>query len=1142
MVKIRFRLLANRVIWGLLSLALVVAMLGKSNATQIGAQGLGPDRIFAVTRNSDSLTSSIWEINPTTGDARQILSLGYSHLGTPRSAFSENELSAFNLGIERGIIQGRTADDMGMIQNIRRVWLFEVNRLLAEISYEVCDRRPGGDCYGYFEFIEVDAITGDYTSLFQVDFHHSIAEQWEGCRPSVYVDTVLLNPTQEKLAFTLKPVDPCYPFPDASYGYLVDYSSHPVQQTPIPFADGISWSPDGNTLAYFTKEACHDSVCDTSIRVLTPSIGAVPVTLINSTLYDLTPLFTAWRDERTVLFQWRDTASSEAPLLLAWHDILDKSIVFDSMPQAFFPASVYYLNHEQSYLFGLSTPDRSLLAMPTEKAFAVDQSFPDIGRVFYNSRYDDFLITIDREIQNAVLIDANMGALSLPLSSLLASYPGEVITFVSPGALTSLNCTFAIAAGDVAGLISAIEAANVNPDPETICLATGSTYTLTAAHNTTSGGNGLPAITTDITIVGNGATITRDSAAAPFRLLFVDTMGNLTLEDVTLSNGLASLGEPGDDGGAIYSLGSLTLVDSTLTANTANADGGGILSDGTLTIEGTSRIEGNAAADDGGGIYAAGGTLTVTDATIAANSAGDQGGGIRSVTCSVTLTNASLTGNNASSASGGGLYATSTALTIHGGTISGNVANTGGGLYLTNSPSSAQIDGGVQIVNNSATSGGGLYLSEDGQAALTNVRVAGNQASSSSAGIRMGGILTITDSEISNNGSAMQPGSGGGIRASGALTIINSTLTGNQVSSSSGLGAGIYVADGGTVSVSGGEVSDNHAYRGGGFYVTGSLSLSTTVSENSATGHGGGLYVSTGTATADYCTFTGNTSLVTGGGIYNNALLQAANTIFSGNSAQDRAGAVYAGSVVDSWVHSSCISGNTSPNTGGVYSGPTGFNATNNWWGAADGPSGAGSGSGDAVNNRVVVTPFLTTGCPAGAGAQTEQGIMTLRAPVPMSVTSKALEPQQLPIETAFEDETGWRATGTWLLDTLSGHNAAPSWAANTVPRDQTSILELLAPVELGRARSPRLTFWQRGQIAASDMVMVEVLPEDETDWVVIDRQTSLPTDWTPRKVDLSAYRGQTVQLRVRVVAGGELSVGDRTLGLWLDDLSITSR
>jgi nitrous oxidase accessory protein NosD len=35
--------------------------------------------------------------------------------------------------------------------------------------------------------------------------------------------------------------------------------------------------------------------------------------------------------------------------------------------------------------------------------------------------------------------------------------------------------------------------------------------------------------------------------------------------------------------------------------------------------------------------------------------------------------------------------------------------------------------------------------------------------------------------------------------------------------------------------------------------------------------------------------------------------------------------------------------------------------AENNWWGAASGPSGAGPGSGDAVNASVDFTPFLTT-------------------------------------------------------------------------------------------------------------------------------------------------------------------------------------
>lgn len=79
------------------------------------------------------------------------------------------------------------------------------------------------------------------------------------------------------------------------------------------------------------------------------------------------------------------------------------------------------------------------------------------------------------------------------------------------------------------------------PDPDTICLTAGSTYTLTAVHNTASGANGLPPITTDIILIGNGATIARDAAAPPFRLLFVDTAGALTLEDATLAGGLAGV-------------------------------------------------------------------------------------------------------------------------------------------------------------------------------------------------------------------------------------------------------------------------------------------------------------------------------------------------------------------------------------------------------------------------------------------------------------------------------------------------------------------------------------------------------------------------------------------------------------------------
>ena len=115
---------------------------------------------------------------------------------------------------------------------------------------------------------------------------------------------------------------------------------------------------------------------------------------------------------------------------------------------------------------------------------------------------------------------------------------------------------------------------------------TASTYTLTAADNSTDGSNGLPSITADITVTDNGETITRDPAAASFRIFHVAAQGSLTLEYVTLSNGVATGTTSSGDGGAIRNLGTLTINNSTITGstiinNTAVDDGSGVFSEGS---------------------------------------------------------------------------------------------------------------------------------------------------------------------------------------------------------------------------------------------------------------------------------------------------------------------------------------------------------------------------------------------------------------------------------------------------------------------------------------------------------------------------------------------------------------------------------
>jgi hypothetical protein len=159
-------------------------------------------------------------------------------------------------------------------------------------------------------------------------------------------------------------------------------------------------------------------------------------------------------------------------------------------------------------------------------------------------------------------------------------------------------------------LIEAIRTADHVPDSVVLVLPVNTIYTLTApdsSHATVEdnnwyGPNGLPAIDNPkgITIEGNGSTIQRSTAdgTPAFRLFYVSgglegelPLGRLTLNNLTLANGLAKggngyLGGGGGmgAGGAIFTQGTLQLNGVTLKNNEAlggrgaagiGGDGGG---------------------------------------------------------------------------------------------------------------------------------------------------------------------------------------------------------------------------------------------------------------------------------------------------------------------------------------------------------------------------------------------------------------------------------------------------------------------------------------------------------------------------------------------------------------------------------------
>src|SRR5262249_52937035 len=142
---------------------------------------------------------------------------------------------------------------------------------------------------------------------------------------------------------------------------------------------------------------------------------------------------------------------------------------------------------------------------------------------------------------------------------------------------------FACAAGDVACLIDAINQANANGEANTITLEAG-TYTLTAVDNDTDGFNGLPSVTSTLTVQGAGADATIIEGSAAGRLVHIAAAGILTLDRLTLQGGHVEV--PGGSG--ILNRGTLTLQHSTVAHNGVGVNlgsGGGIINFGTLTLQ-----------------------------------------------------------------------------------------------------------------------------------------------------------------------------------------------------------------------------------------------------------------------------------------------------------------------------------------------------------------------------------------------------------------------------------------------------------------------------------------------------------------------------------------------------------------------------
>lgn len=296
----------------------------------------------------------------------------------------------------------------------------------------------------------------------------------------------------------------------------------------------------------------------------------------------------------------------------------------------------------------------------------------------------------------------------------------------------------------------------------------------------------------------------------------LDLAGESTIEGCEISGNKAESstdGVGGSGGGLTLSSNnkSCKIINSVISKNTANKDGGGIyMIAGSLILESGAAISDNTAGENGGGIYINAGEAGLSDCTISSNEAFEGGGAIYASCEYSTITvnigekddpdDVLIEKNKANR--GGAFYGADNArFVMNAGKVSGNYSEVGGGgaMYIwggTSKYSTFTMNGG-KIIGNMAKSGGagGAVHIDDGSGKnasfiMTGGLLSGNKAADKNGnGSKLGGAIYVKN--------------GGKIKLGGAAVIAVED-DGND----------IWLADRKTITVTGTLTPENNVAAG----------------------------------------------------------------------------------------------------------------------------------------------------------------------------------------------------------------------------------------------------------------------------------------------------------------------------------------
>ncbi|WP_407379598.1 Ig-like domain repeat protein [Methanobrevibacter sp.] len=427
-------------------------------------------------------------------------------------------------------------------------------------------------------------------------------------------------------------------------------------------------------------------------------------------------------------------------------------------------------------------------------------------------------------------------------------------------------------------------------------------------------------ISKSITVNGNGYTIDGNH----FSRIFEINSNNITLTNINFINGFSNWGW--GSGGAIVSYGSsFTVINCNFTECSAEDDyGGAIYSSGDLTVV-DSIFTDNSAGSCGGAIYASS-NISVVDSTFVGNSL-DYGDGeaIWAYALYATIDNCTFKNND---------YVLSKFSSDFSLNLNSSVISSGGNIEISaefyddvSGKVNIRVNGDVKavdIVDNRAS----LVLSNlaegkyDVEVTYDETEYYYSSEETSKFRVINGSFITFRDLQEliddAENGDTIYLtdyciyDGEGPISIDKDLTIIGNgnTIDGNDEYSILSVNYATvvlndivftdaqYWGDGGAINCDDGDLTvngcsfiNNHGDYGGAIYSDGALTVNDCTFEGNTAYRGGAIY-STGDLTVSGSIFTNNSVEGDGGAIYSTGDLTVSDSIFKDNLAEDDGGAI----------------------------------------------------------------------------------------------------------------------------------------------------------------------------------------------------------------------------------------------------------